>query len=86
MSSTATATAPTRRRLRIRRQGWDKATEHARLNTDKDVADALGISTTTMWRLRHGHTNVGEKVIIRALDAMPSAKFEDLFRIVDEPA
>jgi len=53
-----------------------------RLSNDRKIAAALGIQHSTAWRTKTGNTGPSERFIAGALRAFPSARFEQLFRIV----
>ena len=38
-------------RVRPNREGWARARKFYKLNTDVKLAEALGVSTTTIWRV-----------------------------------
>ena len=51
------------------------------LYTMEELAALLGISSSYLYRVKHGERGINEKFIVGALTAFPKRKFEDLFYI-----
>ncbi len=52
-----------------------------------ELAWAMGISVSQVYRVREGKRNINQKFIIGAVKAFPGYKFEDLFYLApDSPA
>ena len=47
-----------------------------------DLAHAMGISVSQIYRVREGKRSINQKFIIGAIKAFPERKFEDLFYLV----
>ena len=51
-----------------------------------EIAHAMGISVSQIYRVREGKRNINQKFITGALQAFPECKFDDLFYLVlDSP-
>ncbi len=50
-----------------------------------ELAQAMGISVSQIYRVREGKRNINQKFIIGAIKAFPKHKFEDLFYLTQEP-
>ncbi|GAH63560.1 unnamed protein product, partial [marine sediment metagenome] len=50
----------------------------------KELARAMGISVTQVYRVRQGKSDIGEKFIIGAVKAFPDKKLDDLFYVVPD--
>jgi len=44
-----------------------------------ELAQAMGISVSQLYRVRQGKRNINQKFIIGAIKAFPGYKFDDLF-------
>jgi transcriptional regulator with XRE-family HTH domain len=64
--------------------GWNRHCRRLDLPTDEHVADALGLSRVTVWRVRTGQTAPGMRFIARVLNLMRGAQFEELFEVYME--
>jgi len=51
-----------------------------------DLAQAMGVSLTQVYRVRRGKSDIGEKFIIGALKGFPGYKFDDLFYVAQGEA
>ncbi len=49
-----------------------------------ELAKAMGISASQIYRVREGKRNINQKFIIGAIQAFPGHKLDDLFYIVSE--
>jgi hypothetical protein len=56
----------------------------AGLNTTAEQAEALGIDTSTWFRLTTGRTTLGPKVMAAILRRFPDWPFDELFLVADE--
>lgn len=70
--------------IRINPSAYEAACRLYGLANDAQAAKRLGISRTTLGRVRRGQQAVGAGFIVSALTAMPGLKFDQLFTI--EPA
>lgn len=50
-----------------------------------DLAEAMGISVSQVYRVREGKRNINQKFIVGAIKAFPEHKFDDLFYFAPEP-
>lgn len=50
-----------------------------------ELAEAMGISVSQVYRVREGTRNINQKFIVGAIKAFPEHKFDDLFYFVPEP-
>jgi len=50
-----------------------------------ELAEAMGISVSQVYRVREGKRNINQKFIVGAIKAFPEHKFDDLFYFVPEP-
>ena len=50
-----------------------------------ELAKAMGISLSQVYRVREGKRRVNQKFIVGAIKAFPKHKFEDLFYLAPEP-
>ena len=62
--------------------GWTYWKYYRKLPTEKSVADAMGISEVTLWRVRKGHARPGEAFIAKAISTF-GAGFDHLFVVRD---
>ncbi len=49
-----------------------------------ELAQAMGISVSQVYRVREGKRSINQKFIIGAIKAFPKHKFEDLFYLAPE--
>ena len=49
-----------------------------------ELAQAMGISVSQIYRVREGKRSINQKFIIGAIKAFPKHKFEDLFYLTSE--
>ena len=49
-----------------------------------ELAQAMGISVSQVYRVREGKRSINQKFIVGAIKAFPKHKFEDLFYLVPE--
>jgi len=57
------------------------------LHTDTQIAEAIGVAPSTIWRLRIGATSPSSEVIARILHFFSGSHgFDDLFDIYTGPA
>jgi len=50
-----------------------------------ELAEAMGISVSQVYRVREGKRNINQKFIVGAIKAFPEHKFDDLFYFAPEP-
>lgn len=55
-------------------------------NNLSELAKAMGISVSQVYRVREGKRNINQKFIIGAVQAFPEYRFDDLFYFVTEAA
>jgi len=51
-----------------------------------ELAKAMGISVSQIYRVREGKRNINQKFIVGAIKAFPEHKFDDLFYFAPTPA
>ena len=51
-----------------------------------ELAQAMGISVSQIYRVREGKRSINQKFIVGAIKAFPKHKFEDLFYLAPEPS
>jgi len=49
-----------------------------------EMAHAMRLSTSQVYRVREGKRNINQKFIVGAKKAFPDYRFEDLFYLADE--
>jgi len=49
-----------------------------------ELAYAMGISVSQIYRVREGKRNINQKFIVGAFQAFPGCKFDDLFYLVPQ--
>jgi len=49
-----------------------------------ELAEAMGISVSQIYRVREGKRNINQKFIVGAIKAFPGHKFDDLFYLAPE--
>ena len=57
---------------------------NGRYSNLSELAEAMGISVSQLYRVRKGQKLISEKFIIGAIEAFPGYKFEDLFYVAPE--
>ncbi|MBC9001316.1 helix-turn-helix domain-containing protein [Micromonospora aurantiaca (nom. illeg.)] len=75
---TATPQAPPTGAVQLRVAEFDRITEKLGLSNDTERAKAIGVSHTTISRLRSGKLRPGGKFIALTLTAL-NVRFEDVF-------
>jgi hypothetical protein len=68
--------------LRMKPAGWHRHCERLGIETETELAEMLGTSTTTLYRIRRHMNAPSADFIAGALAAFPAARFEDLFEVV----
>lgn len=68
--------------LVLNRAKFDALAESAGIRTDAELAMALGTTTTTLWRIRNGHTYPSNEFMARCIHAFPYASLGSLFSLV----
>ncbi len=51
-----------------------------------ELAKAMGISVSQVYRVREGKRHINQKFIVGAIRAFPECKFDDLFYFAFEPS
>ncbi len=51
-----------------------------------ELAEAMGISVSQVYRVREGTRRINQKFIVGAIKAFPGYRFDDLFYFAPEPA
>ena len=51
-----------------------------------DLARAMGISVSQIYRVREGKRRVNQKFIVGAVKAFPGRRFDELFYLTPEPS
>jgi len=59
---------------------------HRHYRNLSELAQAMGISVSQVYRVREGKRSINQKFIIGAAKAFPECKFDDLFFFAPEPA
>lgn len=59
---------------------------HRKYSNLSELAKAMGISVSQVYRVREGKRNINQKFIVGAIRAFPEYKFDDLFYFAPEPA
>jgi len=54
-------------------------------NNLSELAQAMGISVSQIYRVQKGKRNINEKFIVGAMRAFPGLKFDDLFYLDSVP-
>lgn len=68
--------------IRLRTRQFDEIAEHKGWDSDAAAGRAIGVDGATVWRVRRGIANPGERFIAGLLLAVrPSWRFDDLFEI-----
>ena len=55
-----------------------------RYNSLSELARAMGISVSQVYRVREGERRINEKFIVGAMQAFPSYKLDDLFYLAPQ--
>ena len=50
-----------------------------------ELAQAMGISVSQIYRVREGKRRINQKFIVGAIKAFPNYKLDDLFYLIPEP-
>jgi transcriptional regulator with XRE-family HTH domain len=69
--------------LRLRKDQLWRHAKGYKVTTERELAEHLRISPTTVWRLLRGDIGPGERLIAAALVAFPDLRFEDLFEVAE---
>lgn len=72
---------PTKRRIVLIPDGWERARRDFKIFDDAELASRLGVSYTTIWRVYNGRQQPGPDFIAAALDCFRSFRFEELFKV-----
>ena len=67
--------------VKLNSRGWYTHRKRLGLNTDAEVAAAMGVAPNAVWRVQTGKT-AGPKFIAAALYTFRAARFEELFEPV----
>ena len=59
---------------------------NGKYNNLSELAQAMGISVSQVYRVREGKRNINQKFIIGAIEAFPQHQLGDLFYLAPEPA
>jgi len=59
---------------------------NSQYNNLSELAEAMEISVSQVYRVREGKRNINQKFIVGAIKAFPEHKFDDLFYFALEPA
>lgn len=70
----------------LRRDNLDELRRAHGISSEADLARAIGVSPTTLWRISRGDVVPSQMFIARVLIAFPQAKFETLFEIKQHEA
>ena len=81
-TQTQTQTPPAAVTLRFRADQFRLYAEPRGIVTDNEIAAALRLDRSTVWRLMAADTAPGKFTIAAILTAFPDRKFEDFFEIV----
>ena len=49
-----------------------------------ELAEAMGISVSQIYRVREGKRNINQKFIVGAIKAFPNYRFDDLFYLAPQ--
>lgn len=75
------------RTIRLRMDACAAAFARHGLHTDTQIAEALGVAPSTVWRLRIGATSPSSEVIARILHYFAGTlTFDDLFDVFASPS
>lgn len=79
--------------IKLRTEPLSRYRKIAKLTTDAELAKAMKVHTTTVWRTVNGKSGLTITFIEGMLNAFPALSFGDLFcierdgvEVVDEPA
>lgn len=73
---------PAKVALVLNRKRLDALAHAAGIRTDAELAAVLGTTTTTLWRIRKGHTFPSNEFMARCVAAFPYASLGSLFSMV----
>ena len=73
---------PPRLTLRLRAEGWREHCAANGITSDVLLSAAMGLTATTIWRVRAGEAAPSAQFIAATLRALPGARFEELFESV----
>ncbi len=73
-------------RIALRRQQLDKYMTLRGMKTQRQLAEAIGVNETTVYRALEGRSGPGEKFIAGLLAAFSPLTFDDLFEVVADAA
>ena len=59
---------------------------NGKYNNLSELAQAMGISVSQVYRVREGKRSINQKFIVGAIKAFPKRKLGDLFYLAPEPA
>jgi hypothetical protein len=73
-------------RLRLKLSEYQKLAQPLGWDSDEKAAAAIGVDTTTVWRVRTGRTDPGQRFIagLLAVAHTHGWAFEDLFELVPD--
>lgn len=75
------------RAIRLRLDACTAAFAGRGLQSDAEIAEALGVAPSTIWRLRIGATSPSSEVIARILHFFSGTHaFDDLFNVYSGPS
>jgi len=57
---------------------------YSKYNNLSQLAQAMGISVSQVYRVRQGKRNINQKFIVGAMKAFPGYRFDDLFYLAPE--
>lgn len=64
--------------IKLNKQALEKRQKDAGLN-DTELAKAMGVNRSQIWRVKENKNDPGEEFIAGALKAFPDATFDELF-------
>lgn len=73
-------------RIVLIRENLDRLRKANGILSDAKLADILGVSRATLWRISNGKVSPSAEFIARALTAFPHTEFKVLFRLEHEKA
>jgi transcriptional regulator with XRE-family HTH domain len=76
-------TPPGRPVVKLRTEQFKRYAESQGLNSDREIAAAVGVHRTMVMKLLRGDHQPGERVIASLLAAFPDRRFEDFFEVTD---
>lgn len=78
MQDTCTDETP---RVVLIRENLDQLRRASGIQSEAKLAEILGVSPTTLWRISNGKVAPSQSFIARALTAFPHTEFKVLFRV-----